>query len=117
MTNLTDIDRAALERSLTVARSEGGPRSHQLDAMLRERPWVSVAAFASVCSQTRTLHLEPWEWRPAWITDIEAALRIPSDARHIRGSARLLQKMLARGLSRFEPPPCRRFEQVEQRQG
>jgi hypothetical protein len=39
-------------------------------------------------------------------------LRTSNDARHIPGSARLLQRMLALNISRFEPNPLQALEQV-----
>jgi hypothetical protein len=85
--NLSDADREALERSLTVARSESAARSKQLDAMLRDEPWAQVARFASYASQTR--------------------LKMPDDARHVPGAARLLKRLLDAELSRYEPDPLR----------
>jgi hypothetical protein len=41
-----------------------------------------------------------------------AVLRTSNDARHIPGSARLLQRMLALNISRFEPNPLQALEQV-----
>jgi hypothetical protein len=116
MTNLTDLDREALERALTVARSESPARSKQLDAMLKDEPWEQVAKFASYAAQTRLLHLQPWETPPIWITNIEAALKMPDDPRHISGAARLLKRLLDAGLSKFEPDPVKALAEAEQRQ-
>jgi hypothetical protein len=62
-----------------------------------------------------SLHLDPWECPPVWITNLAAALKAPDDARHIPGSARLLQKMLALGLSRFEPNPLHAIAEADER--
>jgi len=102
---LSPTDQDALTRALAFCRAESDARAHQLDAMLVERPWRDVARFASYCSQTASLRLDPWETPPCWISNIDAALKAADDARGIRGAARLLQKMLALGLSRFEPNP------------
>lgn len=114
MTNqLTDRDRDALTRALALAHTESRARSHQLDAMLAEgRPWEKVAGFAAYSQQVARLKLQPWEFPPVWITDIDAALNVRDDARHIPGSARLLQKMLAHGISRFEPDPLAALERA-----
>ncbi|MDE5461159.1 hypothetical protein [Bradyrhizobium sp. CSS354] len=103
MMNQTDQD--ALTRSLAICRTECAARAQQLDAMLAERPWLDVARFASYCSQTASLSLDPWETPPCSISDIDAALKAADNARGIRNAARLLQKMTTLGLSRFEPDP------------
>jgi hypothetical protein len=51
---------------------------------------------------------------PCWITDLATAMREPfGDPRGEREAAELLQKMLAAGLSRFEPDPLAAFDRIE----
>jgi hypothetical protein len=109
---LTDADRDAMTRPIEMWRAEKG-RRQQVDAMLTERPWARVGRFAAYCSQTTTLRLEPWEWPPLWIREIDAALHAPDDARRIGDAARLLQRMLALNISRYEPSPRKAIEQAE----
>lgn len=45
-------------------------------------------------------------------SSVGAALNAPEDARNIPGAARLLQRMLDAGLSRYEPDPIAALEQA-----
>lgn len=113
---LTDVDRDAMTRAIETTRKESPARRRQVDSFLSSRPWERVGRFCTFSCQMDALHLDPWETPPVWIRDIDAALNAPDDARHIPGSARLLQRMLALGLSRYEPTPLQAMEQAEQRQ-
>ena len=86
-----DVDLSALERSMEIARRDP-LRADQLAGMLRDQPWYAVAEFASYCVQKRSLHLKVWEDPP-----LCASPGTPG--------ARLLDRMLAAGLSQFEPDP------------
>jgi hypothetical protein len=110
---LTDLDRDALTRALVACRSESAARSRQLDAKLQAEPWERVARFAAYSVQIDALRLEPWETPPVRIRDIDAALSAPDDARRVRDAARLLQRMLALNISRYEPDPLRAIAEAE----
>jgi hypothetical protein len=110
---LTAADIDAMTRAIEMCRAEGAGRHRQIDAKLKDEKWARVGRFASYCSQTTTLRLEPWETPPIWIRDIDAALHAPDDARRVRDAARLLQKMLALGISRYEPSPMKAIERAE----
>jgi hypothetical protein len=64
----------------------------------------------------RCIALQPWETPPIRIRDIEAALHAADDARRVRDAARLLQRMQALNISRYEPNPLRAIAEAEQRQ-
>jgi hypothetical protein len=91
---MEEHDLAALRRSMSIA-SEDPLRARQLDDMLKDRSWFDVASFASSCCQSRFLNLKPWESAPA---DTDNADSGPA--------AELLRRMLAAGLSKFEPDPA-----------
>jgi hypothetical protein len=110
---LTDLDRDALTRALVACRSESAARSRQLDAKLQAEPWERVARFAAYSVQIDALRLEPWETAPVRIRDIDAALSAPDDARRVRDAARLLQRMLALNISRYEPDPLAAIAEAE----
>jgi len=58
--------------------------------------------------QEKNLGLRPWEIAPASIDDIEASLAIEgTDHRGHRRAATMLRRMLALGLSKWEPDPRR----------
>ena len=83
---------------------------------------LDKAKFASHCAQGRTLELRPWQIPPADIDDPNNpdAGRRPdfpgaaSDGR--REAAKLLQQMLAVGVSRWDPDPLAAIAAVERKQ-
>lgn len=109
---MNEIDRDALERALVAARAEDEGRAKQIDSMLASEPWEEVAQFASYCVQGRALNLQPWQSPPCHAS--LASLRLPyGDPRAARESAELLSKMLALGISRFEPDPLAAIAEAE----
>jgi hypothetical protein len=99
-------DREALEQAMAMARLESDGRSAQLDAKLKHEPWEDVAAFAASCCQSATLGLHPWQ-DPVCDIDLDD---VRDDDRE---GAELLRKMLAAGISRYEPDPMRALERAE----
>jgi hypothetical protein len=57
--------------------------------------------------------LKPWEFPPIWIDDISATLKEPPESKDRHRAAKLLQRLLAAGLSRYEPDPLAALERVE----
>jgi hypothetical protein len=109
---LSEVDIAALERAIELAQAESAATRQQIDAMLRERAWEEVARFAAYCCQDRALALKPWQMPPCWVRcDPNEILQKPysdergHDYRGEQQAARLLKKLLAAGLSKFEPDP------------
>ena len=96
---MNKIDKDALTRAMTIARREAG-RSAQLDSMLEDSPWREVAEFAAYCVQGRALRLKPWESPPSSCDE-------DGEGDRQREGRALLRRMLAAGLSRFEPDPLR----------
>jgi hypothetical protein len=88
------IDREALTRAMAMARKDRR-LARQLDAQLKERPWHEVAVFAAYCLQCDNLKLPPHQSPPC------AVINNDRD----RDAADLLRRMLAAGLSEFEPDP------------
>jgi hypothetical protein len=87
---MTRNDRTALKLAMEIAQRDP-LRAKQLQAKLEDESWDEVAQFASYCCQNRALNLLPWQEPPCW-GDTE---RCDPDAK------KLLQKMLAAGVSRF----------------
>jgi hypothetical protein len=111
-TPLTPTDRDALSRAIAAARAEDAGRRKQIDSMLADEPWESVAVFAASCAQSKSLGLMPWQLPPfrASLADLDQP---PGDPSGRRESAELLQRLLRAGLSPFEPDPLRAIEQAE----
>jgi hypothetical protein len=93
-----DYDRGdydALERAIWIARRE---QRLDFDARLLEQDWTEVAEFASTVCQRAALHLKPWQSPPCDCDENDPAERDKN------GQA-LLRRMLAAGISRYEPNP------------
>jgi hypothetical protein len=111
---LSRIDRDALERAIAMARAKGPVDREQIDDKLKTEPWLDVGEFAAYSCQMDCLHLKPWQPTPSWVGDIKADLAAGDDG--VGGqyaAALLLKKMLAAGLSRYEPDPVAALERVQ----
>ena len=76
-------------------------RAEQLQSMLSGGwPWDLVADMASHCCQYRGLALKPWQCSPSSVDENDPDER-DKDAQ------KLLRKMLAAGVSRFDPNPLK----------
>jgi hypothetical protein len=105
MMNLKN-DREALELAMRIA-SEDEDRRRQMDSMLKDRSWIETAKFAASCCQGASLNLKPWELSPADVREEDGD--VPS--------ARLLQKMLDRGISKYHPDPLKALKEADGREG
>src|SRR5262245_4360088 len=66
--------------------------------MLRVRDWEEVADFACYVCQCRALCLRPWQSPPSSVEEDD-----PDE--HDKDAQKLLRKMLAAGVSRYDPDP------------
>jgi hypothetical protein len=108
-------DREALRRALEVARGEDEGRRRQIDSMLADgRDWTETAKFAAYCAQGAVLGLLPWQSPPCCssLVDLDKPF---GDTRGARESAELLKKLLALGLSKYEPNPLQAITAAEAR--
>ena len=98
-------DRAALKLAMEHASKEPA-RAAQLRSKLRDEPWTEVAEFAAWCCQSRSLHLEPWSLPPCH-----------GDSEHHPDPAarKLLDQMLAAGISRYHPDPMAALEAAKRK--
>ena len=89
-------DRTALMQCLARCRAESAVQAQQIDAMLKDDGWAEAATFAAYHCQSDSLHLLPLESPPCW-----------GDSPHHPDPAanKLLQRMLAAGVSRWHPDP------------
>ena len=94
--DLDAADRDALERCMEIAKRD---RAEQLEGkLLQGDPWIEVAEFASYSCQLHALNLKPWESPPCHADEDDPDER-DKKAQH------LLRKMLAAGVSRYDPDP------------
>src|SRR5215471_288892 len=97
MIDTTDQD--ALRRAMTIAMQDPA-KAEQLKSKLQHEPWHEVAAFAAYSCQVDALHLPPYEDPPALADEDD---RYPQRA-SVNGQ-KVLKRLLAAGLSRYEPDP------------
>jgi hypothetical protein len=95
-------DAEALRLAMQMACAEDADRAEQIAEMLQEQPWREVAEFAACVAQSRSLHLKPWQWPPAW----------GPDQRDDPQGGKLLDEMLRLGVSQWHPDPMRAIEEA-----
>ena len=108
------IDREALERCIEAMRDSKEPADReQIEDLLKTGGWQKAADQAAYHCQNRALRLKPWQDPPANIDPRDIASIIARGDDGIAGdfrAARLLQRMLNAGISRFEPDPITALE-------
>jgi len=116
-----EVDMAAFHLAIEMTLGEADPsRVQQMDSMLADktRPWLETARFASYHQQCRLLRLEPWQCPPMSLYPDDPeylAVRGPIGGLHVtREGVRLLRRLLAAGLSRYEPDPVGALREVEE---
>src|SRR6516162_10848102 len=114
-TELSEVDREALERCLKIARADPEERE-TIDRIMREDGWYRAADFACYHCQMSLVRPRLWQPLPMDIQDIEGTLAKGDDG--LGGSYRaalLLRRMLRAGLSRYEPDPVRALDAAKRR--
>jgi hypothetical protein len=108
---LSPVDREALTRALKMARAESDLERERFDREVAERGWQHAAETAAYHCQDTALRLKPWQPPPCWIRDLEGDLAAGDDGVSGRyAAAKLTQRLLQAGLSRFEPDPLGALE-------
>jgi hypothetical protein len=110
---LSDLDRQALDLAITIDRERNKACRQQIDDKLRTEPWLRVAKFAAQRCQEIALHLQPWECWPPCVVSIDEVDTPGYEHRGVSQSAALLRRMLAAGLSRYEPDPINALARAE----
>ena len=100
---LSDLDRDALQRcvALTLAEPDKS-RVEQVQSMLADRHWLQVAEFCAYHRQMNSLRLEPWQLPPS------------SGFGHDPKADQMLNKMVAAGLSQYDPDPMSALKAAKQ---
>jgi hypothetical protein len=90
-----------------LAKAESPAQRKQIDDILRERGWDRTARFAVYACQDENLKLRSWQMAPCQLHgDVDACLAATGhDYRGRRQAALLLKRLLAAGLSKYEPDP------------
>src|SRR5262245_49099477 len=98
---LSATDHDALSRALAIERK-------QVDEDLKHRPWEEAAIRAAFSCQIRELRLRPWQGLP-----IDASDEVGDGYGCTRQEVELRQRMLAAGLSLYEPDPIAALQAAE----
>jgi hypothetical protein len=96
---LDPVDREALERAVQLMLDDRELSGMVRDKLRDEEPWRSVAEFCSYSLQMDALQLRPWQHPPAWGGTADAD--------------ELVRRLVAAGLSRFEPNTPAALAQAE----
>src|SRR5262245_7655294 len=111
MTTLTRADREALTRALEMARAESEAERAHFNEKLAKEGWEEAALVAAYGCQCRTLKLKPWQAPPVDVHD--DVVTSPASYGHRPEEVALRRRMLACGLSQFEPDVPGALEQAE----
>jgi hypothetical protein len=109
--SLSAVDRDALKRAMELTQTEP-VRARQIADKLKTEGWRSVAEFAASCCQHRALATRPWELAPISV-DEDDPIPDGDDHRRTGRAIKLLRRLLAAGLSRYEPDPIEALARVE----
>jgi hypothetical protein len=102
-------DLEAMRRAIETLRGDS-ELGDSIAAMLQNQSEQEVGLFASTILQLRALRLRPWEATPAESFNVAD----PSDHFGCRpNEVALLRKMLALGISRYDPTPLAAIEHAE----
>jgi hypothetical protein len=93
-------DSAALNAAIELVR-EHRERWQEFLNLARERGWEEASMIAAFDAQCRSMRLPPWE-EPPCVANVRSKGR----------AARLLRRMLRRGVSRWHPDPLRALEEA-----
>ena len=101
-TELSAIDRDALQRCYDTVRAQGPEQAAHLDHIEGTSGWRMAAESASFGLQCKRLKLKPWECPPSCTKDDEVDATIWG---HKPKEIALRRRLLAAGLSLFEGDP------------
>jgi hypothetical protein len=108
--HLGHVDLDALTRAMEIARRD--PRTaKQLENKEKIYGWADAARFAAYCCQCDALKLRPWQDPPMYGDSTDGIDDFPNAGR--AAAADLLRRLLAAGLSRFEPDPMKALARAE----
>jgi hypothetical protein len=109
--DLTAADIDALTRALETMRAVSEEDRAHYDAILKKRGWRETATRAAYNAQIKSLGLRPWQAVP-----FEAADEVDEAGGYGRTAEEVMtkQRMLAAGLSLFEPDPKSALQAAEE---
>jgi hypothetical protein len=106
------IDRDAMRRAISILRGRGGEDQRQIEEMLSERGFAEAGPFAAYLLQCSRLVLKPWMAPPCAAHEEVGPTEYDDCYGNRRAEVELLRRLLAAGLSRWEPDPVAALERV-----
>jgi hypothetical protein len=104
MTNLSQIDKDALERAVATVRKSRA-EAKRIDERLAKSDWFGIATDCAFHAQMIALGLKPWMSPPMFAHITEP--------RRDEQAIALLHRLLAANLSRYEPDPLGALAEAE----
>jgi hypothetical protein len=114
MKRLSRVDREALERAIAIDRKRDPMSYKPINRRLEPERWYEAGKSAAYACQCAALRPKPWQPVPA-----NEYVAVTDDDREYgpvmgrAAAAELLRRMLAAGLSRYEPDPVNALARVE----
>jgi hypothetical protein len=105
------VDRAAMKAAIERKRGESPADRARIDEIIAKEGFEEAGETAAYSEQCRNLNLRPWQPAPMWAQPCADG---PDDG--IMGwkqAELLLQRLLASGLSKYEPDPLGALERIE----
>jgi hypothetical protein len=96
------IDRDAMRRAIDIMRAESPASAAQIEHKLKREGFEEAGHFASYHVQCDVLQLKPWEAPPSCVW-----------GNFCSGGIELRDRLLAAGLSVYEPDPARALAETE----
>src|SRR5438105_10164815 len=112
---ISEVDRDAFERSIAVMLRHH-ERIYRVDFKRRldegKEPWSEIGRHAAYVCQCYALGLKPWQQAPCDVEpgDFDA---VGFEGRSTGAASVLVARLLAAGLSRYEPDPVNALARVE----
>ena len=107
---MTRRDKDALQRALVAVRTLDPIIVDAVESMLKSRTWQEAAEYAAFHCQVNSLRLRPWQAPPCRSDDeVDPAGMCGGKPEEVA----LRQRMLALGLSVYEPDPLAAIEHAE----
>jgi hypothetical protein len=106
-----EVDCDAFRRAVAMMQADPDD-AQRVTEDLKKRSWEEVAQSAAYHAQMKSLKLRPWQCPPCWANE-EINPAEGECFGNLREEVELLQRMLAAGLSNWEPDPLAALERVE----
>jgi len=98
-------DRDSMRRCIEIMRHESPESREQIEHKLKDEGFEKAGHFAAYAVQCDTLRLKPWEAPPCCVWGYDQS-----------GGIELRERLVAAGLSIYEPDPVKALAEAEQQE-